>query len=138
MTLRILLFFLLPLLGMAQTNSNGEILIGGNTNSKEQPLEMRRNALYNLEELKVRWKKAALENCPGVPCPSLSVPGSCSSIVATPTGPTSASVSFVPPTSDGGSPITGYIVTATSTPSAPAKRKTTAAIITVSGTSSPI
>jgi uncharacterized protein (TIGR02145 family) len=34
----------------------------------EQPLEMRRNALYNLEEIKVRWKKAALENCPGVPC----------------------------------------------------------------------
>ena len=86
----------------------------------------------------MRWKKAALENCPGVPCPSLSAPGPCSSIVAIPAGPTSASVSFVPPTSDGGSPITGYIVTATSTPSAPAKRKTTAAIITVSGTSSPI
>jgi len=24
--------------------------------------------LYNLEEIKVRWKKAALENCSGVPC----------------------------------------------------------------------
>ena len=92
---------------------------------------------YNLEEIKVRWKKAALENCPGVPCPTFSVPGPCSSIVATPTSPSSASVSFVPPTSDGGSPITGYIVTATSTPSAPAKRKSSA-IITVTGTSSPI
>ena len=91
-----------------------------------------------MEEIKVRWKKAALENCPAVPCLSLSAPGPCTSIVATPTGPSSVSVSFVPPTSDGGSPITGYIVTATSTPSAPAKRKTTAAIITVSGTSSPI
>jgi uncharacterized protein (TIGR02145 family) len=29
---------------------------------------IRRNATYNLEEIKVRWKKAALENCPGVPC----------------------------------------------------------------------
>ena len=85
----------------------------------------------------MRWKKAALENCPGVPCPIFSVPGPCSSITATPTGPSSASVSFVPPTSDGGSAITGYIVTATSTPSAPAKRKSSA-IITVTGTSSPI
>ena len=57
---------------------------------------------FNMEELKVRWKKAALENCPGVPCPSLSAPGPCSSIVATPSGPSSASISFVPPTSDGG------------------------------------
>ena len=29
---------------------------------------IKRNASYNLEEIKVRWKKAALENCPGVPC----------------------------------------------------------------------
>gem|GEM_PF-2651898 len=67
----------------------------------------------------------------------ISAPGSCSSIVTIPTGPYSASISFVSPTTDGGSPITGYIVTATSTPSAPAKRKLSA-IITVSGTSSPI
>ncbi len=37
-----------------------------------QPLEkggdIKRNTTYNLEEIKVRWKKAALENCPGVPC----------------------------------------------------------------------
>jgi uncharacterized protein (TIGR02145 family) len=109
-----------------------------NSNEIKKGINIQRNASYNLEEIKVRWKKAALENCPGVPCLSLSAPGPCSSIVTTPTGPSSASVSFVPPTSDGGSPITGYIVTATSTPSAPAKRKTTAAIITVSGTSSPI
>jgi uncharacterized protein (TIGR02145 family) len=138
MKLTILPFLLLPLLGMGQTKSKVEMPMGKNTISEKQALEIKRNAFYNLEELKVRWKKAALENCPGVPCPSLSAPGPCSSIVATPTGPTSASVSFVPPTSDGGSAITGYIVTATSTPSAPAKRKTTAAIITVSGTSSPI
>jgi uncharacterized protein (TIGR02145 family) len=114
---------------------NGQVI---NSQVTDEKTGIKRNAFYNLEEIKVRWKKAALENCPGVPCLSLSAPGPCSSIVATPTGPSSASVSFVPPTSDGGSPITGYIVTATSTPSAPAKRKTTAAIITVSGTSSPI
>jgi len=27
-----------------------------------------RKTSFNLEEIKVRWKKAALENCPGVPC----------------------------------------------------------------------
>ena len=113
---------------------NGQVI---NSQEENENTGIKRNALYNLEEIKVRWKKAALENCPGVPCPTFSAPGPCSSIVATPTGPSSASVSFVPPTSDGGSPITGYVVTATSTPSAPAKRKTTAAIITVSGTSSP-
>jgi hypothetical protein len=40
----------------------------GNTTSEKQSLEIKRNAQYNLEEIKVRWKKAALENCPGVPC----------------------------------------------------------------------
>ena len=34
--------------------------------SVEQISSKRTN--YNLEEIKVRWKKAALENCPGVPC----------------------------------------------------------------------
>ncbi|MFN9689384.1 MAG: fibronectin type III domain-containing protein, partial [Bacteroidota bacterium] len=136
MTLRILLLSLLPLLSFAQSNS--KVAMPKNTQSNEKgPVELKRNALYNLDEIKVRWKKAALENCPGVPCPTFSVPGPCSSIVATPTSPSSASVSFVPPASDGGSPITGYIVTATSTPSAPAKRKSSA-IITVTGTSSPI
>ena len=136
MTLRILLMSLLPLLSFAQSNS--KVAMPKNTQSNDKgPVELKRNALYNLDEIKVRWKKAALENCPGVPCPTFSVPGPCSSIVAAPTSPSSASVSFVPPTSDGGSPITGYIVTATSTPSAPAKRKSSS-VITVTGTSSPI
>jgi len=56
------------MLGMAQSNSNGEMPNSGNTNSEKQALEIKRNASYNLEEIKVRWKKAALENCPGVPC----------------------------------------------------------------------
>ena len=66
--LRILPFLMLPLLGLAQTNSKVEMPMGENTTGEKQPLEIKRNAFYNLEELKVRWKKAALENCPGVPC----------------------------------------------------------------------
>ena len=90
-----------------------------------------------LMRLKFAGRKRLWRIVRGGPCPFISAPGPCSSIFATPTGPYSASISFVSPTTDGGSPITGYIVTATSTPSAPAKRKLSA-IITVSGTSSPI
>jgi uncharacterized protein (TIGR02145 family) len=113
---------------------NGQVI---NSQEIEEKTGIKRNAMYNLEEIKVRWKKAALENCTGVPCLSVSVPGAVSSIVATPTGPTSASVSFVPPTNDGGSPITGYTVTATPTGPAIGKRKSSGIII-VQGVSSPI
>ena len=65
---RILPLLLLPMICMEQTNSNGEMPNSGNTTSEKQALEIKRNAFYNLEEIKVRWKKAALENCPGVPC----------------------------------------------------------------------
>ncbi len=68
MTIRFLPLLLLPLIGIAQTNSQLEMPISGSTVSEKQPLEIKRNALYNLEEIKVRWKKAALENCTGVPC----------------------------------------------------------------------
>ena len=68
MTIRFLPLLLLPLIGISQTNSPVEMPISGNTVSEKQPLEIKRNALYNLEEIKVRWKKAALENCTGVPC----------------------------------------------------------------------
>jgi uncharacterized protein (TIGR02145 family) len=44
---------------------NGQVLnsqeIGTGTN-------IQRNASFNVEEIKVRWKKAALENCTGAPC----------------------------------------------------------------------
>jgi uncharacterized protein (TIGR02145 family) len=40
-----------------------------NSKDVEKNEGIKRNAMYNLEEIKVRWKKAALENCPGVPCP---------------------------------------------------------------------
>ena len=63
-----------------------------------------------IEELKVRWKKAALENCAGVPCVTIAVPGAPTAVVAT-AGNASASVAFVAPANNGGSAITGYTVT---------------------------
>ena len=47
-------------------------LNGQSTNNKdlEKGTSIQRNASFNMDEIKVRWKKAALENCPGVPCPS--------------------------------------------------------------------
>ena len=39
-----------------------------NNQAIEEKTGSKRNAMYNLEEIKVRWKKAALENCIGVPC----------------------------------------------------------------------
>ena len=43
---------------------NGHIL---NRQEIGKGTSIERNTIFNLEELKVRWKKAALENCPGVP-----------------------------------------------------------------------
>jgi len=70
MMFRILPLLLLPMICLAQAISplRDSQTNSGNTNSEKQALEIKRNALYNLEEIKVRWKKAALENCPGVPC----------------------------------------------------------------------
>jgi hypothetical protein len=138
MVFRILALLLLPVICLAQVNSTVEKPTGELLSNEISPIEMKRNASFNLEEIKVRWKKAALENCTGVPCVSFSAPGPVPSIFATPTGPTSASVAFGTPASDGGSPITGYRATATSiSPSASAKRKSSATII-VEGPSSPI
>ena len=123
--LRFLPLLMLPLVGFAQTNSNGEMPMDATTTSEKQPLEIKRNAQYNLEEIKVRWKKAALENCAGSPCSAITVPGAPTGVVAT-VGNTSVSVAFVAPTNNGGRAITSYTVT-----SNPATSP-------VTGTSSPI
>jgi len=65
---RILALLLLPVICLAQVNSNGEKPTGELLSNEISPNEMKRNASFNLEEIKVRWKKAALENCTGVPC----------------------------------------------------------------------
>lgn len=134
---RIIALLSLPMICLGQGSLNGERLPVEKLNNEISPNELKRNASFNLDEIKVRWKKAALENCTVGPCVSFTAPGPVTSIVATPTGPTSASVAFVPPTNNGGSPITSYRVTATPTSSAPAKRKSSTTII-VEGTSSPI
>jgi uncharacterized protein (TIGR02145 family) len=96
-----------------------------NSQSLESVERNKRNTSFNIEEIKVRWKKAALENCPGVPCITITVPGAPTGVVAT-AGNAFASVAFVAPANNGGSASTGYTVT--SNPGG----------ITVSGGSSPI
>ena len=51
-------------------------LYGQVTNNVEPQKEngFDRKSNFNVEELKVRWKKAALENCTGVPCTIVSPP----------------------------------------------------------------
>jgi uncharacterized protein (TIGR02145 family) len=44
---------------------NGQVI---NSNEIDNGKSMQRKTSFNLEEIKVRWKKAALENCTGVPC----------------------------------------------------------------------
>ena len=65
---------------------------------------------FNLEEIKVRWKKASLENCTGLPCNNPAAPGSPTGVKAV-DGNGQATVSFTVPASDGGRPITSYTVT---------------------------
>ena len=44
---------------------NGQVI---HSNEIEKGTSIQRNASFNTDEIKVRWKKAALENCSGVPC----------------------------------------------------------------------
>jgi uncharacterized protein (TIGR02145 family) len=68
MVFRILTFLLLPVICLAQINTNVEKPTGELLSNEVSPIEMKRNASFNVDEIKVRWKKAALENCTGVPC----------------------------------------------------------------------
>jgi uncharacterized protein (TIGR02145 family) len=89
---------------------------------------MERNSIFNLEEIKVRWKKAALENCAGAPCSAITVPGAPTGVVAT-EGNASASIAFVVPPNNGGRAITGYTVTSNPATS-PAPGTTSPIIVT--------
>jgi uncharacterized protein (TIGR02145 family) len=44
---------------------NGQVI---NSQEKAENAGIKRNSSYNLEEIKVRWKKSALDNCNGGPC----------------------------------------------------------------------
>ena len=56
-----------PFVCFSQITPSEDIPVNNLLKEKEN-LETKRKASYNLDEIKVRWKKAALENCPGVPC----------------------------------------------------------------------
>jgi uncharacterized protein (TIGR02145 family) len=68
MKIRILLLTMLPVICFAQVNPNGEKPAGELLSKEISPNEMKRNASFNVEEIKVRRKKAALENFTVVPC----------------------------------------------------------------------
>ena len=64
---RILFLMMFPFVCFSQITPREDIPVNNLLKEKEN-LDTKRKASYNLEEIKVRWKKAALENCPGVPC----------------------------------------------------------------------
>jgi len=64
---RILFLMMLPFVCFSQITPSEDIPVNNLLKEKEN-LDTKRKASYNLDEIKVRWKKAALENCPGVPC----------------------------------------------------------------------
>ena len=64
---RILFLMMFPFMCFSQITPSVDIPVNNLLKEKEN-LDTKRKASYNLEEIKVRWKKAALENCPGVPC----------------------------------------------------------------------
>ena len=106
---RILFIMMLPFMCFSQITPREDIPVNNILKEKEN-FNAKRKAFYNLDEIKVRWKKAALENCPGVPCVVTTIPGAPTGVVVT-SGNTTASVAFVAPTNNGGSAITGYTVT---------------------------
>ena len=62
--MKILPFFLFIILSISL---NGQVI---NKQESDKIEGIKRKSSFNVEEIKVRWKKAALENCPGVPCTS--------------------------------------------------------------------
>ena len=64
---RILFLMMFPFMCFSQITPSEDIPVNNLLKEKEN-LDTKRKASYNLDEIKVRWKKAALENCPGVPC----------------------------------------------------------------------
>jgi uncharacterized protein (TIGR02145 family) len=65
--IRILLVLMVPFVCLGQKIPREGNPINNEMN-KPGNVEIDRKTSFNLEEIKVRWKKAALENCPGVPC----------------------------------------------------------------------
>ena len=96
---RILFLIMFPFVCFSQITPSEDIPVNNLLKEKEN-LDTKRKASYNLDEIKVRWKKAALENCPGVPCVTNTAPGAPTNVVAT-AGNASAIVAFTAPASNG-------------------------------------
>ena len=71
---RILFLMMFPFVCFSQITPREDIPVNNLLKEKEN-LDTKRKASYNLDEIKVRWKKAALENCPGGPCVTTTFPG---------------------------------------------------------------
>ena len=63
--MKITIYLFIYLFTYLSVSLNGQVI---NSQEKEKNEGIQRNATYNLEEIKVRWKKAAMENCIGAPC----------------------------------------------------------------------
>jgi len=72
--------FIVTICFFALVTSNGQIVQERLPGAEE--ISNRRTS-FNLEEIKVRWKKAALENCPGVPCVTGPPPFTCGTSTVT-------------------------------------------------------
>ena len=65
--IRILLIMMVPFMCLGQITPREGNPVNNGMNEPGNA-EIKRKSPFNLDEIKVRWKKAALENCPGVPC----------------------------------------------------------------------
>ncbi len=65
--IRILLIMMVPFMCFGQITPREGNPVNNGMNEPGN-VEIMRKSPFNLDEIKVRWKKAALENCLGVPC----------------------------------------------------------------------
>ena len=105
---RILFLMMFPFMCFSQITPSEDIPVNNLLKEKEN-LDTKRKASYNLDEIKVRWKKAALENCPGVPCVTNTAPDAPTGLVASVVNSTTVNLTFTAPY-NGGSVITSYDV----------------------------
>jgi uncharacterized protein (TIGR02145 family) len=65
--IRILLIMMVPFMCLGQITPREGNPVNNGMNELGN-VEIKRKTSFNLDEIKVRWKKAASENCTGVPC----------------------------------------------------------------------
>jgi uncharacterized protein (TIGR02145 family) len=125
MSLRVILLALFPYLCLGQIASPVQEVLSNKIINEGGDLEKQRRSPFNLEEIKVRWKKAALENCPGVPCVTISIPTLSTTTISSITATGAAGGGNI--TSDGGAAVTarGVVWNTSSAPTVSLSTKTT-------------